>query len=773
MKCNFLKDSDRCSKFFHSMVKRRAKRNFIASVYKEDGLPTCSGQEVEDEFVRYFKGLLGSQGACQAINPEIIRSGQCISREQARALISPVSSCEIKDALFCIGDDKSPGPDGYSSAFFKKSWNIIEGDFCNAVKEFFLSGRLLKQLNHSAIALIPKTAHASSVGDFRPISCCNVIYKVISKILASRLAATLDSIIDKAQSAFVKGRSMSDNINLAHEIMRGYNRKRISPRCVFKIDLKKAYDSVCWEFLSSVLAALDFPDQFIGWVLECITTPSFSILINGSLCGFFKGKRGLRQGDPLSPFLFVICLEYMSRLMISRTVGTEFNFHPKCGQLKISHLAFADDLMLMARGDPISVSILVDCLREFANCSGLQVNDLKSCIFTAGIVNPELDTILGLSGFSKGSMPVRYLGIPLAAEKLKVMHYSSLLDRISASIIAWSSSCLSFAGRTEIIRATLQGIECFWIAILPVPALVIDKVTRLCRSFLWNSKKALVAWRDVCLPKAEGGLGLKDLKWWNYALLSKTLWNIQEKKDSLWIQWIHHSFLQRVSIWEWVPRKDTSSLLKRLAAIRETLCLNEGSMYAARQKLSSWASEGSFSTGKAYDYFRCKGIKKTWAKGVWAAGITPKHSFIVWLAVKSKLLTRDKLIYLDINRACAFCDAAEESNEHLFFRCQFGAAIWEHVKSWLGMHRAMSTIQSTLRWLKKEARGTSWRSKAKYIAFSCTVYYIWNARNRCIFEGQCPSVTDIVSKIKTHVYRVLFTLYPHVLILASLANECI
>ena len=188
-------------------------------------------------------------------------------------------------------------------------------------------------------------------------------------------------------------------------------------------------------------------------------------MINGSLNGFFKGKRGLRQGDPLSPYLFVICLEYLSRLMKSRTVAMNFNFHPKCGHLKISHLAFTDDLMLMARGDSTSVSILVDCLRDFANCSGLQVNDLKSCIFTTGLVNPKLDTILGLANFPKGSMPLRYLNIPLAAEKLKVMHYSSLLDRISNSISAWSSSTLSIAGRTEIIRATLQGIECFWLAI--------------------------------------------------------------------------------------------------------------------------------------------------------------------------------------------------------------------------------------------------------------------------------------------------------------------
>lgn len=240
-KCSFLKDNDRCTKFFHDLVKRKAKRNFIAVVYKKDGTPTCS---IEDEFIHFYKGLLGSSSSSQPIEPEIFRSGHCISSEQVMAFTGIISSEEIKDALFCVGDDKSLGPDGFSSIFFKKSWSIIGDDFCKAIQEFFTSGRLLKQLNHTAIALIPKSAHASLFRDFRPISCCDVVYKVISKILASRLASILDSIIDQAQSAFVQGRSTTENIHLAQEILRSYKRKRISLRCVIKIDLRKAYNTV-------------------------------------------------------------------------------------------------------------------------------------------------------------------------------------------------------------------------------------------------------------------------------------------------------------------------------------------------------------------------------------------------------------------------------------------------------------------------------------------------------------------------------------------------
>ncbi|XP_022852083.1 uncharacterized protein LOC111373750 [Olea europaea var. sylvestris] len=218
----YLSKSDKCTKFFHSLVKRNAKQNFIAAVMKQDGMPTSSLAEVEAEFLAYYQNLLGTNHARDAIDETILGEGPLISREQADSIVRYISPQEIKDVLFNIGDDKSPGPDGYTSCFFKKAWGMIEGDFVGAITEFFETGSLLKQINHTVIALIPKTSHASTVGDFRPISCCNVVYKTITKILSNR------SIIDNAQAAFVKGRSMVENVHLAQELLKQYNRKRVS-----------------------------------------------------------------------------------------------------------------------------------------------------------------------------------------------------------------------------------------------------------------------------------------------------------------------------------------------------------------------------------------------------------------------------------------------------------------------------------------------------------------------------------------------------------------
>ncbi|XP_022895471.1 uncharacterized protein LOC111409689 [Olea europaea var. sylvestris] len=190
--------------------------------------------------------------------------------------------------------------------------------------------------------------------------------------------------------------------------------------------------------------------------------------------------------------------------------------------LKITHLAFADDLMLFAMGDIMSVKILMDCLSNFGFVSSLRLDILKSSLYTAGVHGQVLEDIFHLTNIPRGSMSSRYLGIHLTSGKLKV----------------------------ELIRAVSQGVECYWLSIFLIPTTITSRIVSLCRKFLWGSKEPLVAWKDLCLPRDEGGLGLKDLKSWNLALLSKSLWNIQHKKDTLWIRWVHQVYLQGTCIWD-------------------------------------------------------------------------------------------------------------------------------------------------------------------------------------------------------------------------------
>ncbi|KAL0405879.1 UNVERIFIED_CONTAM: LINE-1 retrotransposable element O protein [Sesamum latifolium] len=228
----------------------------------------------------------------------------------------PVTREEVKLTFFDIEEDKSPGPDGYSAAFHMAAWSVMGEEVTRAVLDFFHNGRLLKQVNATLITLIPKVQAPASISDFCPISCCNVLYKAITKILMGRIREVLDQLISPTQNTFVPGRKIGDNILLAHELFMGYNQKHMPKRCALKVDLRKAYDKVEWDFWLEVLRLFGFSDIFIGWVEECVTTPTFSICVNGAAHGFFKGARGLRQGDPMSPYLFVLVMEVLRLILL-------------------------------------------------------------------------------------------------------------------------------------------------------------------------------------------------------------------------------------------------------------------------------------------------------------------------------------------------------------------------------------------------------------------------------------------------------------------------
>nr|GEV47613.1 hypothetical protein [Tanacetum cinerariifolium] len=315
-----------------------------------------------------------------------------------------------------------------------KEWVIIE-----------LRGR--KELNHTILALIPKVNTPMRVNDYRPISCCDVLYKCISKIISNRIKESLTELVSLNMSAFVPGRRISDNILLTQELMHNYHLDRGAPRCTFKVDIQKACDTVDWG-------------------------------INGSLHGYFKGKRGLRQGDPMSPYLFTLVMEVLT-LMLNRKACEygNFTYHRYCSKLNLINLCFADDLFLFAHGDVDSARVIMDTLGKFKDASGLAPILLKSTTYFCKVLNHIKIDILNILPFEEGEM---------------------------------------------------------------------------------KKGKAKVAWEVVCLPKREGGLGIRRLEVFNKALITSHIWSLLSHKESLWVKCIHTYKLNGRSFWE-IPIHDKLS----------------------------------------------------------------------------------------------------------------------------------------------------------------------------------------------------------------------
>ncbi|GJV38080.1 sodium/hydrogen exchanger 6 [Tanacetum coccineum] len=201
-----------------------------------------------DSNTAYFYKFLGVEGTTTPLDDHGLFFW-VLSDHKAECMVREVSDSEIKGALFSIRDDTAHGPDGFTVVFFKKVWDIVGGEVTTPNRDSFSNGKLLKELNNTIISLIPKVYTPARINDNRPKSCCNVLFKCISKIIANRIKGYLKDLVSINQSAFVSGRWISDNILLTQELMRNYHRKRGPPRCAFKVDIHKAYDTVDWGFL--------------------------------------------------------------------------------------------------------------------------------------------------------------------------------------------------------------------------------------------------------------------------------------------------------------------------------------------------------------------------------------------------------------------------------------------------------------------------------------------------------------------------------------------
>ncbi|KAG7568329.1 Reverse transcriptase domain [Arabidopsis thaliana x Arabidopsis arenosa] len=571
----WLDEGDKNSAYFHRMASVRQSINHIHYLEDAAGNRFDTQVSIHEHCVDFFKDLLGSVETPPLFIQEDISSildFNC-SAEQKVSFEALFTTEEIKAAFFSLPRNKTSGPDGYSAEFFTSCWSVIGGEVSAAVAEFFRSGTLLKQWNATTLVLIPKIQNASRVSDFRPISCLNTMYKVISKLLANRLKSILPLVISHSQSAFLPGRLLSENVLLASEIVQGYNRSNISPRGMLKVDIRKAFDSVRWDFVLSILHALGIPVRFIGWIKECICSPSFSIQVNGISAGFFKSTRGLRQGDPLSPYLFLLAMEVFSRLVLSRFESGYISYHPKTSDLKISHLMFADDVMVFFDGSSSSLHGIYETLDDFATWSGLRINREKTLLFHSGLSLQESSSIAAY-GFPIGSLPVRYLGLPLMSRKLRINEYSPLLAKISSKFRAWAVKSLSFAGRTQLISSVIYGIVNFWISTFMLPKGCIRMIESICARFLWSGNidttgKSKVSWKTVCLPKSEGGLGLRKFSVWNTTLCLRLIWLLFSNSGSLWVAWHHHHHkLALVSFWAVKLKGNDSWFWKSLLKLR-------------------------------------------------------------------------------------------------------------------------------------------------------------------------------------------------------------
>ncbi|KAK2649747.1 hypothetical protein Ddye_017236 [Dipteronia dyeriana] len=412
------------------------------------------------------------------------------------------------------------------------------------------------------------------------------------------------------------------------------HKKILGGNVMLKIDMAKAYDQVDWSFLLEVLKSFDFSNIFYNLIGECIKSPWFYVTMNGTFKDFFQSAQGLQQGDPLSPYLFIIMEEVLTRLLRNFFENGRIDrFTHPVGVPLVCHLLYTDDLLIFSNGGQKYIKRLVEILTTYERWSSQKISREKSVIFPSKLINlTQKRELLRVTCFKEGHFHVIYLGAPLVTGRLTSRIIDPLVEKIRKKVAGWKFQLLSQGGRLILLQHVLSSLPLHIILVINVPKVILDQINFILVNFLWgevDGKRKLHwrAWSKIFKSTNEGGLGLRDLhKAWNVDLLNELVGEAITK-EIVQTKIPRHNGLD---IYVWKPSLD-----------------------------------GRFTTAIAWDATREKGDQLPWHKWFWNKSLPKKVSMCNWRAWFQSLATYERVQNKGISLA-SVCDCCvlKEKGEH-------------------------------------------------------------------------------------------------------------
>ncbi|KAK9989340.1 hypothetical protein SO802_029579 [Lithocarpus litseifolius] len=492
----WLSEGDRNTKYFHHRDSERRRKNTITGLWNENGTWCDDRASIASTAISYFKDIYTTirpsrvEEVTSLIHPKV-------TDDMNENLIKDFIAKEVRSTLQQMHPTKAPGPDGMSAIFFQKFWNVVGSDVTKMVLNVLNSNMPMDEINKTNITLVLKIKNPTRMKEFRPISLSNVTYKMISKVLANHLKVVLSTIISENQSAFLSERLITDNILVAFEVMHYLEHKKEGKESymAIKLDMSKAYDRVEWSFVEKIMKKLGFHDKWIAWIMKCISTVSYSVLINGEAHGNIVPSRGLRQGDPLSSYLFLLCTEAFSALIVDANNKNRLNGISICrGCPYITHLFFVDDSFLFCRADSQECYKLVEILEHYEVASGQKINaDKSSVFFSQNTTSGKRGEVLSILGPMQDSRHGKYLGLPSVIGKSKIQVFTEIKEKVAKKLLGWKEKMLSLGGKEILIKAVTQAIPTYTMSCFLLLKGLCEDLERMTRNFCSPS----YAWRSI------------------------------------------------------------------------------------------------------------------------------------------------------------------------------------------------------------------------------------------------------------------------------------
>lgn len=462
-------EGDRNTTYFQAIANQRNRKKRIDILEGPNGL-------VEDDVammeiaVNFYKDLFKKETREGiSLSTNFWDDRDKVTNEENEMLTSPFSEEEIKQAIFSCYAEGAPGPDGLPFLFYQKFWNFVKEDIVSMFEDLFTGTLDLHRLNFALLTLIPKEEGARNMKKFRPISLCNCSFKIFSKVLTIRLGRIANRLISQQQSAFIKGRYILDSVVVAHEIVHSIHKDN-THGIILKLDYEKAYDRVNLDFLVEILESRGFSPVWISWIQKLIRGGSVGVTLNGNDSSFFKSGKGLRQGDPISPILFNLVGDVLTKMLEkAANAGLIRGLPYNSNSQGVVSLQYADDTILFSSIEENHLRNLKGTLAWFEKISGMRINFHKSELIPMNLDEEDTHRIAHIFGCPVGDLPIKYLGIPLHHDKLRREDIQPLIDKILRRIEGWKGKLLSQAARIVLIKTCLASIPVYLLSFIKFP----------------------------------------------------------------------------------------------------------------------------------------------------------------------------------------------------------------------------------------------------------------------------------------------------------------
>uniref|UniRef100_A0A803PM53 Reverse transcriptase domain-containing protein n=1 Tax=Cannabis sativa TaxID=3483 RepID=A0A803PM53_CANSA len=744
----WLQEGDRCSKFFMASTIIRRRRNYIQCIKDSaDGDWLRDQDQIAHCFLTKFKDIFSKSSSGTTPLVEGLFDKMILDHDNDLLNAIPKGE-EVMAAINDMGKDKAPGPDGLPPSFYIHHWDTVKDDLIEMVIHFFTHLDLPSFINDTSLVLVPKKDSPTTVNDYRPIALCNVAYKIISKILASRMQYLLPRIVSPNQAAFVKGRHIAENTMIAREIFHSMGKRRGKRGfMLIKLDLEKAYDKLDWNFVTSVLLQLGFSNIFTNWVKACISVAEIKLLLNGTTVGKFHPERGLRQGDPLSPSLYIVAAEALSRLLLSKeNHGLLKGFKLARNGTPVTHLMFADDIILFGEASVREARTLLECLNSYCQCS---------CLSTLGnqlaTQSPQCS--------SQGEFQVEK---PKSVKRSEDTQH--LVDRVLKRIQGWKVKLLSSAGKTCLIKSVGSSLSNYVASSDVIPVSTATKIDKLLRDFWWGDteekrKFHTLAWERLCKPKTAGGKignGNSTSIWFDPWVPGETRQPSPRVEStggvSLVSNFISDGQWKEDMVRQWFREEDA----RRILNISLPRVLTNDSWL--------WLPEpsGNFSVSSAYKLLKNIGSgvegDKKW-RLLWGSKIHNRLKML-WCRILSNCLPTRERLGMSIplpDLRCPICSSSTESSLHLFWECNFAKAVWFGC---LWSLRTTSTSASSweewLDWFQQSDNRPANLDLNQFLGGVAIIFdSIWKERNSIIHEGRSSPIEVIIKLINLRLHELV------------------